>query len=60
VKHPYDREEEMLRVGCAFLLALFIVAFLVGLPWLEELSQDPYEQLRRDEQRRSDDGEYGR
>lgn len=53
-------EVEAMGVGCAFVvLALLAVLFLV-LPMLDELSQDPYEQLRRDEQQQREREEYAR
>ena len=47
MKPPYDREEEALRIGCAFTLALFVLVFVACLPWIDDLVNE-VEQLQRE------------
>jgi hypothetical protein len=43
----HSREDEVLRIGCAFALAVFVLVFIACLPWIDELVGE-VEQLERD------------
>lgn len=43
----HSRDDEILRIGCAFTLALFVLAFVACLPWIDDLVNE-VEQLQRE------------
>ncbi len=47
----HDREDEVVRVGCAFMLVALVVAFLASLPLLNDLVSDVETHWRDAEER---------
>jgi hypothetical protein len=47
----HDREDEVVRVGCAFMLVALVVAFIASLPLIDELVGDVETRWRDAEER---------